>query len=129
MLQSDVDLLAGVVGGQVANAIGLLPAGMTALAADGAVPITQDGAFLITKAGACLLSIAAPGAGNIGRVLDLISGTANAHVLTFTGGTVRGGVAGVTTGTMAAQIGARLKVRAISATVWQVETQITCPLT
>jgi hypothetical protein len=129
MLQSDVDVLAGALGGGLASAIGALPSNYQALSADGAVPITADAAFLITKGSACLLSVAAPGAANIGRALDFINTTAFAHVITFTGGTVRGGVAGVTTATMAALAGARLKVRAISATVWTVETQITCPLT
>lgn len=129
MLQSDVDVLNSVLGGGLGSAIGMLPASFAALSADGAVPITQDAAFLCTKGSAGAYSVAAPGAANIGRVLDFINTTAFAHVFTFTGGTVRGGVAGVTTATMAALAGARLRVRAISATVWTVETQITCPLT
>ncbi len=129
MLQSDVDVIAGNLGGALAASLGALPANFQALSADGAVPITQDAAFLCTKGSAGAYSVAAPGASNIGRVLDFINTTAFAHVFTFTGGTVRGGVAGVTTGTMAALAGARLTVRAISATVWTVERQITCPLT
>jgi hypothetical protein len=119
MNQTDQDALAGVLGGDLADNVVTLPGAKAGLLVDGAVPITEDATFLITKAGACLLSIAAPGAANIGRRIRLISTTAQAHVLTFTGGTLRAGVAGVTTATFVNVIGVYMEIIAISATVWQ----------
>jgi len=90
-----------------------------ALAVNGAIPIDQDRFILLTKAGVAAMSIAAPGAANIGRVLEIYGATADQNVLTFTGGTLRSGAAGVTTVTGAAAIGSGITVKAVTATTWQ----------
>lgn len=94
----------------------------TALAADGAVPIGEDDVFQITKGSAAALSVAAPGAGNIGRELTFITGSDFAHVVTFTGTTLEDGTTGLnTTWTAAAFAGSALTVVARSATRWSVK--------
>lgn len=121
MIQAQLDRLRVLLGGDIAEAIVGFPTGQALLAGDGAVPIGVDATYQITKGTAGAFTIAAPGAANIGRVIDIISTTAAAHVLTFTGNTLRGGTAAVATWTAAAQIGTRITIRAISATVWQLE--------
>lgn len=66
----------------------------------------------MTKATAGAYTLAAPGAGNVGKRLVIIAGTAAAHVITVTGG------AGGNTLTFTAAIGASVELLAISATVW-----------
>jgi hypothetical protein len=117
MTQTEIDKLAGTIGGPLALGLGLAP--ILSLAVNGACPIDQDRFILMTKAGVLALSIAAPGAANIGRVLAIYGATADQNVLTFTGGTLRSGAAGVTTVTGAAAIGSGITVRAVSATTWQ----------
>lgn len=75
---------------------------------DGAIPVVRSGSYVATKATAAALTIAAPAVPGI--VIRLISATAAAHVLTFTGGTLRGGTAAVASATCAAQKGASLTV-------------------
>lgn len=81
------------------------------LSADGAIPIA-DADYVITKAGVCALTLAAPAVADEGKVVRVISFTANAHVVTFTGNTLMSGAAGVLTATFAAQPGAGITVRA-----------------
>jgi len=97
--------------------LGLAP--ILSLAVNGAIPIDQDRMIILTKAGVAAMSIAAPGAANVGRVLGIYGTTTDQNVLTFTGGTLASGAAGVTTVTGAAQIGSGILVRAVSATKWQ----------
>ena len=92
---------------------------MITIAVDGACPITEDAFIRMTKAGVLALSVAAPGTDNIGRILKIYGTTADQNVITFTGGTLRSGAAGVTTVTGAAQIGSGITVQATTATVWQ----------
>jgi hypothetical protein len=91
-------------------------------AADGAVSLASQ-IGIITKAGsACLLSVAAPGASGVGLRITLTSNSAFAHVITFTGATLRDGVTGSkTTVTMTAFAGSSLTVVGASATIWLVE--------
>lgn len=92
------------------------------LSADGAVPIGEDREFLIDKTSAAALTVAAPGAKNIGRKLKFYTVTDFAHVLTFTGSTLRDGTTGASiTWTATAFQGCCLVVKAVSATVWNVE--------
>jgi len=92
-----------------------------AYAADGAIDTSFDHTALITKGSAAALSVAAPGARNIGRRLTLTSGTDFAHIVTFTGGTLWDGTAGAnSTWTTPAVQGASLTIEAISATKWNV---------
>jgi hypothetical protein len=116
MNQLDLDKLAGLVGGLLARNIA---PPVLSIAVNGAIPIDQDAFILLTKAGVAAMSIAAPGAANIGRVLQIYGATADQNVLTFTGGTLRSGAAGVTTVTGAAAIGSGITVKAVTATTWQ----------
>jgi hypothetical protein len=89
---------------------------------DGAIDITDDGTHVFTKGSAGAYTIAAPGAANVGRRKKFVSGTDFAHVLTFTGSTLKDGTAGAKiTWTTPALIGAGLEVFAISATQWVVQ--------
>lgn len=108
--------LAASLGGNLARSLArpIIP-----IAVNGACPITDDAHISMTKAGVLALSVAAPGAANIGRVLEIYGTTADQNVITFTGGTLQSGAAGVTTVTGAAAIGSGITVRAISATRWQ----------
>jgi hypothetical protein len=90
-------------------------------AANGAIDTSFDHTALITKGSIAALSVAAPGARNIGRRLTITSGTDFAHVVTFTGGTLWDGTAGAnSTWTAPVVQGASITVEAISATKWNV---------
>lgn len=116
MNASEQQLIENLLGAGVARNIAPL---VVNIAVNGACPITEDALILMTKAGVLALSVAAPGAANIGRILKIYGTTADQNVITFTGGTLRSGAAGVTTVTGAAAIGSGITVQAISATVWQ----------
>lgn len=93
-----------------------------AITADGACPIDADETFDLSKTSALALSVAAPGAANIGRRLVFITTTDFAHIVTFTGTTLMDGTTGLnTTWTTTAFGGCALTVRAMSATRWAVE--------
>lgn len=97
------------------------PEEIVTVSADGAIPIDQDRTFHITKGSALAGSIAAPGAANIGRILTFIGGSDFAHVLTFTGATLRDGTTGGhATATSPAFEGGCLVVQAVTATKWSV---------
>jgi hypothetical protein len=84
-----------------------------ALSVSGAIPTTPSRAYMITKAGVYLGSLAAPAssaAGGDGVDILISSDTANAHVITFTGGTLDSGAAGATTATFPALKGASIEV-------------------
>ncbi len=91
------------------------------LAADGATDIDYDGETVITKGSAAAVTVAAPGAKNIGRTRRFTTGSDFAHVVTFTGSTLKDGTTGAKiTWTSPAFIGASITVYAISATQWVV---------
>lgn len=93
----------------------------TILAGDGAIDITFDGTTLLTKGSAAAVTVAAPGAANIGRTKRITSGSDFAHVVTFTGSTLRDGTTGASiTWTAAAFRGSSLTVQAVDATTWNV---------
>lgn len=95
----------------------------TLLAADGAIPVGEENEnYLITKAGsAAAITIAAPGAANVGRMRRITTGSDFAHVVTFTGGTLWDGTAGAnSTWTSAAVQGSSIHIIAISASKWNV---------
>lgn len=93
----------------------------TVLAVDGAINIDYDSKTLLTKGSAGAHTVAAPGANRIGRRLTIMGGSDFAHVVTFTGSTLRDGTTGASiTWTSAAFQGSSLTVEAISATVWNV---------
>lgn len=99
------------------------PEEILTLSADGAVPIGVDGVFYITKAGsAAALTVAAPGAANIGRQLTFHGGSDFAHVVTFTGATLHDGTTGGhATATSPAFQGGSITVRAVTAAKWSLE--------
>jgi hypothetical protein len=102
----------------------ILPAAIppTIMAADGAAFIGEDSCIQITKTSAAAISVAAPGLANIGRRITFLTGSDFAHVVTFTGTTLQDGTAGLnTTWTATAVAGCALTVRAVSATLWCVE--------
>lgn len=93
-------------------------------AADGAVSLTKQIAIITKTSAACLLSVAAPGASGIGLRITITSNGAQAHVITFTGGTLWDGTTGAnTTVTMTAFPGSSITVIGASATIWLVESQ------
>lgn len=116
--------LTGVLGA-AARAIPFAPPDV--LSGDGAIPLAS-GTYVITKAGIAALTIAAPGASDVGKVLTITSDTANAHVITFTGNTLRGGTAAVATATAAAQKGAGLTIACLVSGEWHVLANIAMTL-
>lgn len=91
-------------------------------AADGAISLASQVAVITKTSAACLLSVAAPGAAGIR--ITITSNGAQAHVITFTGGTLWDGTTGAnTTVTMTAFPGSSLTVVSASATIWLVESQ------
>ena len=95
---------------------------ISTLLVSGAIPIDQDRHFVLSlPAGAGAFTVAAPGAANIGRLLELSTGTDFAHVVTFTGATLFDGTAGAnTTWTATALQGCCLRVRGVTAVKWNV---------
>ncbi len=91
-------------------------------AADGALTLVSQTAIITKTSAACLLSIAAPGVAGLRLVIS--SNGAQAHVITFTGGTLWDGTTGAnTTVTMTAFPGSSIVVVSASATIWLVESQ------
>lgn len=95
--------LAGLLGG--AAVLAAMDAPVQTIAADGAIPVVS-GNYLVTKGSAAALTIAAPAAADVGKVIQITSNTAFAHAITFTGNTLCCGTAAVATATCAAQKGA-----------------------
>lgn len=94
---------------------------ITTITGDGAIPVTHDSVTLLTKGSAAAITVAAPGAANVGRDLTVIGGSDFAHVVTFTGSTLIDGTTGASiTWTSAAFNGSSIRVRAISSTIWSV---------
>jgi len=98
------------------------PIEITTLTGDGAIPVDKDSVTLLTKGSAAAVTVAAPGAANIGRTLVILGGSDFAHVVTFTGSTLRDGTTGASiTWTSAAFQGSAVTVKAITATTWNVQ--------
>jgi len=86
---------------------------LTALSVNGAIPVASA-SYVITKAGVLADTLAAPpssAAGGDGIYITITSDNANLHTITFTGGTLDSGGAGVTTATFNAFKGASLDVQ------------------
>ncbi len=91
---------------------------------DFAAVIKEDRTYYLTKGSAAAVTVAAPGATNIGRKLTFITGSDFAHVVTFTGSTLKDGTTGAKiTWTSPAFIGSSITVRAATATLWVVESK------
>lgn len=111
--------IAALLGRDVAKAF---PGSLLTVTADGAIPIDQDRTIVISKGSAAAMTVAAPGAANVGRRLTLLTGTDFAHVTTFTGTTLQDGTAGAnSTWTATAVQGCALTVVAVTAGKWNVE--------
>jgi len=93
------------------------------ISADGAIPIDQDRVVVCDKAGAAAaLTMAAPGAANVGRRIAFTTNSAFAHVVTWPAAIVNDGTTGANaTFTAVAVAGCSFAVVAISATNWNVE--------
>lgn len=87
---------------------------------DGAIPLVP-GKTLLTKGSAAAITIAAPGTAMIGKKITIVAGSDFAHVVTFTGSTLKDGTTGAKiTWTSAAFIGSAITIMAVSATQWVV---------
>lgn len=88
--------------------------------ADGAVTVSSQVAYL-TKGSAGAYTLAAPGAAGIGVEITLTTGSDFAHVVTFTGSTLRDGTTGAkVTWTAAAFAGSSITVVGVTAVLWNV---------
>jgi len=81
------------------------------------VPVHISHAFVFNRAGVVAATLAAataggPGTGDDGNIYQFTSDSANAHTITFTGGTLDSGSAAVTTATFNANKGASLEIMA-----------------
>lgn len=91
---------------------------------DFAASVDVDRTYYLTKGSAAAVTVKAPGAKNIGRRLTFITGSDFAHVVTFTGSTLKDGTTGAKiTWTSVAFIGSSITVRASTATQWVVESK------
>jgi len=98
------------------------PGEIVTVPGDAALPVDVDGDYLLTKGSAAAITVAAPGAANVGRRIRILTGSDFAHVVTFTGSTLRDGTTGASiTYTATAFQGCALEVVAISATGWNVQ--------
>lgn len=89
-------------------------------AVDGAITIASQ-VGLLTKGSAGAYTLAAPGTAGIGAEVTLTTGSDFAHVVTFTGSTLKDGTTGAKiTWTAAAFIGSSITVAGVSATQWVV---------
>lgn len=89
-------------------------------AVDGAISLVAQVA-LLTKGSAGAYTVAAPGNAGIGVEIILTAGSDFAHVVTFTGSTLKDGTTGAKiTWTSAAFIGSSLTIMGVTATQWVV---------
>lgn len=94
---------------------------LVTITGDGAVTLSS-GIVLLTKGSAAAITVAAPGAANIGTRITITNGSNFAHVVTFTGTTLNDGTAGAnTTWTAAAVKGSSITFVGVTATEWNVE--------
>lgn len=95
-------------------------AAFATISGDGAIPLVP-GKTLLTKGSAAAITIAAPGAAMIGKKITVVAGSDFAHVVTFTGSTLKDGTTGAKiTWTSAAFIGSAITIMGVSATQWVV---------
>lgn len=115
---SEAQQLAGKVGGGLANNVA---PPVTIIPGDGAIPVTRDGIYLLTKGSAAAITLAVPGAANIGRRITVTGGSDFAHVVTAASTSVHDGTTGGHgTLTSAAFQGSSLTLVAVTAAKWNV---------
>jgi hypothetical protein len=113
----------GVTGPVTGNVTGgiILPAATNYTGADAPNKAISPAVFNahLTKASAGVdYTLAAPGAGNVGKIIRVTSDTAAAHVVTVTG------LLGGTTLTFGAAIGNGFSLLAVNATTWRLESSV-----
>ena len=119
MNTQESDELAAGLGGSAAR--NLAPA-VQVIPGDGAIPVDRDGIYLLTKGSAAAVSLALPGAANIGRKIVITGGSDFAHVVTAASTGVHDGTTGGHgTLTSPAFQGGTLTLRAVTAAKWNVE--------
>lgn len=96
---------------------------MVTIPGDATLGIDKDLSFLLTKGSAAAITLPDPGASNVGRRLQIIAGSDFAHVVTTTAA-LANGTAPKNTWTSAAFIGSTLNLRAVSSTLWAVESNV-----
>ena len=107
-------------GGGSVTEVELVPNALFAtITGDGAIPLVP-GITQLTKGSAAAITVAAPGVAMIGKKITIIAGSNFAHVVTFTGSTLRTGTAASASWTSAALIGSSLTVVGLTATTWGV---------
>jgi hypothetical protein len=105
------------------EAISALAMDQVTIPGDATLAIDRDRSFLLTKGSAAAITLADPGASNIGRRIQIMAGSDFAHVVTTTAA-LANGTAVKNTWTSAAFIGSTLNLRAVSATLWAVESNV-----
>lgn len=119
MTFAEMNKIASVLGSDLAQA--LAPEVVT-IPGDGAIPVTKDGIYLLTKGSAAAITLAVPGAGNVGRKIVITGGSDFAHVVTAASTSVHDGTTGGHgTLTSPAFQGGTLTLRAVTAAKWNVE--------
>ena len=116
MTEDEYGQLAAKVGRILASG---LASPMVTIPGDGALAIDRDATFVLTKGSAAAITLADPGAANLGRRIVIIAGSDFAHVVTTTAA-IANGTAAKNTWTSAAFIGSSITLRAVSATLWAV---------
>jgi len=117
MTDGEIGALSALIGPAAALALGLTS---ITIPGDATLAIDRDALFLLTKGSAAAITLSDPGAGNIGRRIQIMAGSDFAHVVTTTAA-LANGTAAKNTWTSAAFIGSTITLRAVSATLWAVE--------
>jgi len=120
MTDAEIGQLSALVGGLIATA---LAQAVVTVPGDLTVPVDRDAQFFLTKGSAAAITLPDPGAGNIGRRISFMAGSDFAHVITTTAA-LANGTAVKNTWTSAAFIGSTLNLRAATATLWGVESNV-----
>lgn len=95
---------------------------ITTIAGDAAIPVGVNGTYRLTKGSAAAITLAVPGAANIGRKIVITGGSDFAHVVTAASTSVHDGTTGGHgTLTSPAFEGGSLTLRAVTAAKWAVE--------
>jgi len=98
------------------------PDEITVIPGDGAIPVDRNGIFLLTKGSAAAITLAVPGAKNVGRRITITGGSDFAHVVTAASTSAHDGTTGGHgTLTSPAFQGGSLILRAVTAAKWNVE--------
>ncbi len=120
MTDAEIGSAAALLGAPIVLALALA---QVVVPGDLTVDVTRDSSYLLTKGSAAAVTLADPGAANIGRRLQFQAGSDFAHVITTTAA-LANGTAPKNTWTSAAFIGSTLNLRAVSSTLWAVESNV-----